>query len=664
MRKVRASDRLSKRFAKQDSGPILESGDTIVPMPRVSSGPTPGVFFNGDNLAVLRFIPDESVDLIYLDPPFNSQRNYNAIFKGARAQERAFKDCWSWEDDAAKTFDRLLAGGFDAPSKVVDLMRALRDLLGPKDLMAYLTMMSVRLVELHRVLKPTGSLYIHCDPTASHYLKLILDALFGVDGFQNEVIWQRSGAHSGAKKYGPVHDVILMFTKGDHYTWNPQYQPLPAETADAWYNNIEEGTGRRFNRNTLTAPGERLGSSGKPWRGIDPTSKGRHWSVPGWAREVIGDLDTLEALEALDRMGRVFWPKKPGGTPMLKMYLDESKGVPAQDVWTDIKLATSTTERIGYPTQKPLALLERIIKASSNPGDLVLDPFCGCGTTIEAAQRLGRRWIGIDVADVAVDIVRQRLEATFPGLTYAQHFIPKDVAGAERLAKHDRTEFQWWALSLIGAYAPGSASSRGRSGADRGVDGEIRFRTGKGAERAMVSVKSGGANAANIRDLRGVVERDKATLGVFITLNPPTKPMEQEAREAGFIDGPVGQKIRRIQILTIEQLLEGTGHVDLPGELMRPKSIAPPFEMPALQAAMFAIPPAAKVPEIPKPKRTRRAPPPVTYRPFDIPDAPVATTVNEDRQPTSTRPGPHLARSAERPQTPAVAPSRKRGRAR
>ncbi len=294
--------------------------------------------YYGDNLDVLRKeIRDESVDLIYLDPPFNSNATYNVLFKapsgdGSQAQIEAFEDTWHWGAEAESAFTDVLRN--PRYPATAEMLRAMRGFLRENDVMAYLAMMAARLVELHRVLKPTGSLYLHCDPTASHYLKVLLDGVFGPENFRSEIVWKRTSAHSSAKRWGPVHDVLLFCTKSSRYTWNTQYQPLPVETADAWYNNVEAGTGRRFNRADLTAAGVRSGSSGKPWRGIDPTVKGRHWAIPGFVG--LGAMDTLDALDALDAAGRLHWPKRAGGTPMLKRYLDESKGIPAQDVITDI----------------------------------------------------------------------------------------------------------------------------------------------------------------------------------------------------------------------------------------------------------------------------------------------------------------------------------------
>lgn len=410
--------------------------------------------YYGDNLDVLReSIATESVDLIYLDPPFNSQATYNLLFRsaagvGSQAQIEAFEDTWHWGQEAESAFEQVMRSG---NTNAADLLRAMRSFLGENDMMAYLAMMAVRLIELHRVLNQTGGLYLHCDPTASHYLKILLDAVFGANMFRNEIVWQRTGAHGSSKRFAPIHDIIFFYTKTDSYVWNPAYIPLPQDTADAWFNNVELSTGRRFNRNTLTAPGVRTGSSGKSWRGIDPTTKNRHWAVPGFAREVIGDLDTIDALDALDKMGRVFWPKKAGGTPMLKLYLDELKGVPALDVWTDIRLQTSANERLGYPTQKPLSLLERIIGASSNPGDVVLDPFCGCGTAVHAAQKLGRSWLGIDITHLAIGLIERRLKDAFAGIAFQVYGTPQDLDGARDLAFRDKYQFQWWAVSLIEA---------------------------------------------------------------------------------------------------------------------------------------------------------------------------------------------------------------------
>lgn len=522
---------------------------------------SPNRLYYGDNLDVLRrHVDDASVDLVYLDPPFNSNASYNVLFAEtdgtqAASQIKAFEDTWKWDDEAARAFEATVESG----GRVSHAMLAFRTFLGESDMLAYLAMMAPRLLELRRVLKPTGALYLHCDPTASHYLKMLLDAVFGAAMFRNEIVWQRTGAHGSSKRFGPVHDTILFYTKSDTYVWNPAYMPLPQETADAWFNNVEPDTGRRFNRNTLTAPGVRTGPSGKPWRGIDPTAKGRHWAVPGFARDVIGDLDSLEALDALDTMGRVFWPKKDGGTPMLKLYLDESKGVPALDMWTDLRLQTSASERLGYPTQKPEALLDRILSASSHEGALVLDPFCGCGTTIASAQKLKRRWIGIDITHLAITLIRSRLTDSFAGKAHYEVVgEPVSIPDAEALAASDPYQFQWWALGLVGA-----RPVEQKKGADKGIDGRIYFHVGdQKSHQIILSVKAGHVTVSQVRDLRGVLDREKAEIGVLISLEAPTGPMRREAASAGFYTSPWG-KHARLQLLTVEDLLAEKG-IDRP----------------------------------------------------------------------------------------------------
>jgi DNA modification methylase len=447
--------------------------------------------YYGDNLAVLReHIRDETVDLIYLDPPFNSNATYNVLFRGpsgdqSQAQIEAFEDTWHWNNAAERAFDEVMQG---RNADVANMLRAMRSFLNDNDMMAYLTHMAVRLVELHRVLRANGSIYLHCDPTASHYLKVLMDAVFGNEHFRNEVIWKRSSAHNSSKRFGPVHDAILFYSKGSEFVWNQAYQPIPQETIDAWYNNVEAETGRRFNRADITGAGTRSGPSGKPWRGVDPTAKGRHWAIPGYLK--LGEMSAQEALDVLDAQGRLFWPKKVGGIPMFKRYLDESPGIAAQDVITDIApLNNVAAERLGYPTQKPVALLERIISASSNPGDVVLDPFCGCGTTVHAAQKLGRQWIGIDITHLSISLIEKRLKDAFAEIKFEVHGAPKDLEGARDLANRDKYQFQWWAVSLVNAVPFGGK----KKGADGGIDGHIFFRSGaKTVEKAIVSVKGGG----------------------------------------------------------------------------------------------------------------------------------------------------------------------------
>lgn len=513
---------------------------------------TANTLFYGDNLPILReYIAAESVDLIYLDPPFNSNRSYNVLFrdesgKESEAQITAFDDTWHWNQAAEATYHELVD---QAPPRVADMVSSLQQFIGKNQMMAYLVMMAARLVELHRVLKPTGSLYLHCDPTASHYLKVVLDTIFGPERFLNEIIWKRTGAHSSAKRYGPIHDVLLFYSKSETFKWTDQRLAYDQAYLDKYY-KYDDGDGRLYWRNSLTAAGIRSGSSGKPWRGFDPSSQGAHWKF------------TVENLEQLDLEGKIYWPPK-GGWPQIKRYRDELKGVALSDIWDDIdKINPAGNERLGYPTQKPLALLERIIQASSNPGDWVLDPFCGCGTTIAAAQKLGRRWIGIDVTHLSIALQKYRLEEMFPGLKFEVVGEPQDLGAAQQLARDDRYQFQWWALSLIRAKPLGgeAGGKQGKKGSDKGIDGVINFVDDAGgkARRVLVQVKSGQVKSGDIRDLVGTVEREKAAIGVFITLESPSGPMEREAVAAGFYHSPGwGQDYPKIQILTVAQLLGG-----------------------------------------------------------------------------------------------------------
>ncbi len=519
------------------------------------------LLYYGDNLEVLRrHIDEDSVDLVYLDPPFKSNQDYNVLFaersgEQSAAQIKAFEDTWRWDLGAEAAYREVVEQG----GRVSQAMQAFRTFLGESDMMAYLAMMAPRLVELRRVLKSTGSIYLHCDPTASHYLKMLMDAVFGPQLFLSELIWKRTSAHASAKRWGPVHDVILYYSKSGTYTWNQIYQPLPQETIDQWYNNVEEGTGRRFNRADLTAAGTRTGPSGQQWRGVDPTSKGRHWAIPGFVGHLVEGLATQDALDALDRAGRIFWPKKRGGSPMLKRYLDESKGVPAVDVISDVSpLKNNSPERLGYPTQKPEALLERIITASTDEGQVVLDPFCGCGTAVAAAQRLRRRWIGIDITHLAITLIKHRLQTAFDEEVVMPDVLgePVSLPDAKALAESDPYQFQWWALGLVGA-----RPTETKKGADQGIDGRLYFHeapTGGDTKQIVLSVKAGKLKATYVRDLRGVVDREKAAIGVLISMDKPTKPMKKEAASAGFYEPDWGnKKYPKLQLLTIEQLLEG-----------------------------------------------------------------------------------------------------------
>jgi site-specific DNA-methyltransferase (adenine-specific) len=515
---------------------------------------TQNTLFYGDNLPILReYVAGGSVDLVYLDPPFNSARSYNVLFKnergeGPEAQIAAFEDTWHWSPVAQHTYETLVT---QAPPHVGKMVDALYGLLQRSQMMAYLVMMAARLVELHRVLKPTGSLYLHCDPTAVHYLKVVLDTIFGPQNFRNEIIWQRTFAKGLTSRQLPDnHDVILCYQKTSGATWNANilYQPydvssLDQKTAGKYHHRDENG--RLYRLDNLLNPNRERPNLTYEFLGVT-----RVWR---W---------TKERMQAAYDAGLVV-QTKPGTVPQLKRYLDEQRGRPLGDVWTDIPpLNSQARERLGYPTQKPLALLERIIQMSSNLGDVVLDPFAGCGTAVIAAQKLGRRWIGIDVTHLAIALLKYRLKDQFgEQVQYQVRGEPEDVASAHQLALDDRYQYQWWALSLVEAKPLGgdAGSRQGKKGSDQGIDGVITFLEDAGrAQRVLVQVKSGKVGSPAIRDLVGTLDREKAAIGVFVTLEEPTRDMRSEAVAAGSYHSPAwGRTYPRVQILTIAELLRG-----------------------------------------------------------------------------------------------------------
>ena len=498
----------------------------------------------GDNLPILRErVPDESVDLIYLDPPFNSNATYNVLFKeasgeGSAAQIHAFDDTWHWNIESERAYREVVT---DGPRKLADLLQAMRSFLGQNDMMAYLTMMAQRMVELHRVLKPTGSIYLHCDPTASHYLKLLMDAVFGAENFRNEVVWKRFNFHADARRFGRVSDRILYYSRSDRYTFRQQRTPFSGEYVASKFSHVDEN-GRRFRLSDLNPPANR-----------GPVYE-FHGVVKAWRF-------TEERMLQLEREGRIYTKSK---IPQLKRFLDELDGQATHELWADIPpINPQAKERLGYPTQKPEALLERIIRASSNEGGVVLDPFCGCGTAIAVAERLERRWIGIDITHLAISLMKSRLRDTFGTelSDYEVVGVPQDAASARALAQesgHDgRYQFEYWALGLVDA-RPGNNRQRG---ADAGVDGYINFfddDSGK-AKQVLVQVKSGKVQRSMIATLKGDMEREGAELGLMVTLEEPTEPMRQEAVAAGLYvpEHFPDRSFPRVQIATIEELLDG-----------------------------------------------------------------------------------------------------------
>lgn len=504
--------------------------------------------YYGDNLEIVRkYIPDQSVDLIYLDPPFNSKATYNVLFAekngtAPAAQVRAFEDFWHWDIGAERAYYEMVKTG---PQKLADLIQALRAFLGQNDMMAYLVILAIRLVELHRVLKPTGSIYLHCDPTASHYLKLVMDAVFGAQQFRNEIVWRRTNAHNMRSRQFPrVYDVLLFYSKSDAFCFNPTYTAYSDEQLKRYR---EDDSGRLYTGQDLTIVSTSENRKFE-WRGTTPPTN-RGWGLP------------LEQLEDLWEQGLIL-AKKDGNPRLdgLKVYLDKMPGKILDSLWIDIpRVGNTSKERLGYPTQKPEALLERIITTSCKEGDLVLDPFCGCGTTVAVAERLRRRWIGIDVTHLAITLMRRRLEDAFGKdlNDYDIIGVPKDLTSAELLAKQDAYQFQWWALGLMEARPVGDQ----KKGADHGIDGYIYFvddHSGK-FKKVVIQVKSGHVTVSQIRDLVGVIDREKAAIGAFITLKDPTGPMKVEAASAGFYEPEFmpGKKYPRLQILTIRELLDG-----------------------------------------------------------------------------------------------------------
>ena len=506
--------------------------------------------YYGDNLTIMKNIPTGSVDLICLDPPFNSQRNYNLIYSRLTGQpvpeqEEAFCDAWEMDPEKEEMVRRMpiVFRDYGADEGLIRFWQAwigaLRD-TQPR-LLAYLVYMSYRLFEMRRILKQTGSIYLHCDPTAGHYIKVIMDGIFGHTNFRSEITWQRTGAHNDAKRYGSIADHLLFYTKSAKWTWNRQYTQYTDEYISNRYRYIEEGTRRRFWPNQMTGAGQ--GPAREIGGQVREPPRGRHWAY------------TQQDINWLEAEGRIYWSKT--GRPYIKSYLDERKGRSVQNIWTDIVMTKSGAERLGYPTQKPIALLQRVILASSNPGDVVFDPFCGCGTAVYAAHLTGRKWLGCDIAILSVKIVRDVLFKRY-GLKEGEHYqvsgVPLSVEGAEDLFARDPRQFQHWSVELAGGFATAKFSG------DRGVDGRIYFETKDGLKSMVLSVKGGRTlTPAFVRDLRGVIENEAdATLGGFICLGQPTKGMREVESQSGMWDY-LGKDYQQLQIRTVEDLLEGRG---------------------------------------------------------------------------------------------------------
>lgn len=537
----------------------------------------PNRLFYGDNITIMKEMPKACVDLIYLDPPFNSKKDYNLLYskltgKPVPEQAFAFVDTWEMDDAKKRIADQMpvIFGQHKINDLFADVwtywVKALNN-TNPS-LLAYLVYMVERMVWMKTILKDTGSIYLHCDPTASHYIKVMMDGIFGHNNFRNEIIWKRTSAHSGAKRWGPVHDVILFYSMSDKFTWNRMMQPYEEAYTDAKFAH-KDPDGKRWKDTDLTGPGTRTGESGKPWRGVDPTVQNRHWQPPSYVYDryelVTGnslvDFDMQTRLDKLDEAGLIYWPQKVNGKPRAKQYLEDSEGVPFMDVWTDISPINSQAEdRLGYPTQKPVTLLDRIIQASTKPGEIVFDPFCGCGTTIYSAEKNGRKWWGCDIAILSIQLVKDVLAKKFitEGTNYIVRGIPASVEQAELLAAQDRFQFQNWAVELAGGF-PSERKTR-----DQGIDGRLYFETGGGLKHAVLSVKSGTIKPADIRDLRGVLEREPdVEIAGFVTLKEPTKAMRTEAVAAGSYEY-AGRPYPRVQLLSVREMIESKRQFDTP----------------------------------------------------------------------------------------------------
>lgn len=546
--------------------------------------------YYGDNLSWLRnhdIFPNDSIDLIYLDPPFNSTADYNVIFnepsgEKSQAQIKAFDDTWGWDKDACAVALKELGMAGGKP-EVVDYIHwvAGRGDKFSRSTAAYLSMMAIRLVELKRVLSSKGSIYLHCDPTASHYLKTIMDTIFGVDNFRNELIWRRTGSNSAAKRFGPIHQTIFYYVKSKLAPFYPVALPYTKGYIEDYFTEMDEHG--RYRPVLLTGPGIRKGDSGKQWRNYDPTSSGRHWQPASYlykkyqklTGQDLAQYPLLERLDKLDDIGLIHWGKaKDSSVPNYKYYLEDAPGVLCQDILAyqpgtegcvyglpeqgidqDAKwLSTKDKERLGYQTQKPEGLLDRIIRSSSKEGDIVLDPFCGCGTTIASAQRLKRHWIGIDVTWLAIDKVEKRLKESYGDKIKKIYFVkgqPVDVASARALAEKDKKEFEIWAISLV------EAAHREHDG---GVDGILSIPESKKSFTKVVVQAKGGKklNPGMVRDLLGTVEKEKAAIGLMITLEEPTIGMNELAIHSGDYESPIWhKKFPKIQIRTVGELFDG-----------------------------------------------------------------------------------------------------------
>ncbi len=537
--------------------------------------------YYGDNLTRMQQMGKHSVDLIYLDPPFNSKQNYNLIYKnltGLPVPDQAEAFCDTWEMDAqkeeiAKTMP-ILMREHGVEDYYVEFWRLWINALRHTQphLLAYLIYMVQRLLHMKSILRPTGSIYLHCDPTASHYIKVMMDGIFGHENFRNEIIWKRSSSHNRAKRWGPVHDTILFYSATDKYVWNRTFAGYDQSYLDSKYRHYDANE-RRYRLDNLTGPGTRTGDSGETWRGVNPTEFGRHWepphdrALPDWFKRPDGwsKFSVRERLELLFAADLIRWPKKEGGRPEFKRYLSKALGAPIQDVITDIDPINSmASDRLGYPTQKPVILLDRIIQASTDPGNVVFDPFCGCGTTIYSAVKNQRKWIGCDIAILAIKMVREILTGERFRLVEGVHFdvdgVPVSAEQAEELFKRDPFQFEHWLVERIGGFPT-------KKTGDKGIDGRMYFETKAGLRCMVLSVKGGKLRPTDVRDLRGVLaDHPDTEMAGFLSLQEPSKAMREAASLSGQYEYG-GVKYDRMQFLTVKDILEGKREFHTPTKM-------------------------------------------------------------------------------------------------
>jgi DNA modification methylase len=559
---------------------------------------TKNKLFYGDNLEVLRkYIRDETIDLCYIDPPFNSKRNYNQIYnnlgKEDKAQTQAFVDTWTWDTIADESFDQIVSNYNSVFTKQsISLIIGLEKVLGKGSLLAYLVSMTLRIAEIYRVLKETGSFYFHCDPTASHYLKLVIDSIFCASRkgeYQNEIIWRRTGQHNKLMRYGPIHDVIFFYTKTNNYTWNSPKRPFMKGHIEENFIHDKKGYKTDYYGNVLTGSGIRGGESGKTWKGFNPTIKSRHWAVPG---ALLSDLDEdLRGLTQHQKLDRLFelgmiTITEGEAWPMYERYLKPTDGQALPDIWAfqpytngtvfqtdkgideDVRwLSTKDRERLGYPTQKPEGLLERIINASTNKGDTILDAYCGCGTTVAVAQNLNRKWIGIDITYQSISLILKRLEEHFGNSSLQEieiNGVPKDMRSAISLATKmdDRTrkEFEKWAVLT---FSNNRAVINEKKGGDGGIDGvsfvvDMDENNKSNVEEVIFSVKSNETlTPAVIRDLNGTIERENAAMGYLITLYPMENLVRESKKYGMYTNKQFGHSYPKIKVINVKEILEG-----------------------------------------------------------------------------------------------------------